>query len=215
MSWSWSSWWGSLTEINRILGEGPSPRIPHRDFWILNVNFRDTNCNLTRFVGQNLRAVRVSNFGLSRPVSVSIATSSHKLLSEIVRCCCEFRSVYTIEFWQCLRRMLCGYVYLGHASLVTIRRDFGREFTVGKFPNPPQIHCRLTPICAWMCFQWCLLHAQRCVRSFGSIAYECKTVRYWQCCVIPHVFGERLPTDVWWTACKFLPPFPWDFSFLV
>ena len=26
---------------------------------------------------------------------------------------------------------------LGHASLTTIRRDFGREFTVCKFPNPP------------------------------------------------------------------------------
>ena len=26
----------------------------------------------------------------------------------------------------------------GHASLVTIRRDFGREFTGCKFPNPPK-----------------------------------------------------------------------------
>ena len=43
----------------------------------------------------------------------------------------------TIEFWQCLWRMLCAYMYLGHASLTTIRRDFGHEFTGGKFPNPP------------------------------------------------------------------------------
>ena len=26
----------------------------------------------------------------------------------------------------------------GHASLTTIRRDFGYEFTGGKFPNPPK-----------------------------------------------------------------------------
>ena len=55
-----------------------------------------------------------------------------------VRSCCEFRSVYTIEFWQCLRRMLCAYMYLGHASLTTIRRDFGHEFTARKFPKPPK-----------------------------------------------------------------------------
>ena len=34
--------------------------------------------------------------------------------------------------------MLCTRIYLGHASLTTIRRDFGHEFTVGKFPNPPK-----------------------------------------------------------------------------
>ena len=34
--------------------------------------------------------------------------------------------------------MLCTCIYLGHASLTTIRRDFGHEFTVGKFPNPPK-----------------------------------------------------------------------------
>ena len=33
--------------------------------------------------------------------------------------------------------MLCAYMYLGHASLTTIRRDFGHEFTARKFPNPP------------------------------------------------------------------------------
>ena len=33
--------------------------------------------------------------------------------------------------------MLCAYVYLGHASLTTIRGDFGHEFTGCKFPNPP------------------------------------------------------------------------------
>ena len=33
--------------------------------------------------------------------------------------------------------MLCAYVYLGHGSLTTIRRDFGHEFTECKFPNPP------------------------------------------------------------------------------
>ena len=69
------------------------------------------------------------------------------------------------------------------------------------------------------CMRWmawnCLLHAQRCVRSFGSISYALKTVRYWRYCVIPHVFVERLPTDVWWTVCKSLPPFPWDISLLV
>ena len=107
------------------------------------------------------------------------------------------------------------FMYLGHAFPTTNRRDFGREFTVCKFPNPPQIDCTLTPIYAWMCFQWCLLHAQRCVRSFGSISYACKTARYWQSCVILPFFGERLPTDVWWTVCKFLPPFPWDTLLLV
>ena len=34
--------------------------------------------------------------------------------------------------------MLCTRIYLGHASLTTIRRDFGHEFTGGKFPNPPK-----------------------------------------------------------------------------
>ena len=52
------------------------------------------------------------------------------------------------------------FMYLGHAFPTTNRRDFGREFTACKFPNPPQIDCTLTPIYAWMCFQWCLLHAQ-------------------------------------------------------
>ena len=34
--------------------------------------------------------------------------------------------------------MLCTRIYLGHASLTTIRRDFGHEFTGCKFPNPPK-----------------------------------------------------------------------------
>ena len=34
--------------------------------------------------------------------------------------------------------MLCTRIYLGHASLTTIRRDFGHEFTGRKFPNPPK-----------------------------------------------------------------------------
>ena len=34
--------------------------------------------------------------------------------------------------------MLCAYVYLGHGSLTTNRRDFGHEFTGCKFPNPPK-----------------------------------------------------------------------------
>ena len=34
--------------------------------------------------------------------------------------------------------MLCTRIYLGHASMTTIRGDFGHEFTVCKFPNPPK-----------------------------------------------------------------------------
>ena len=34
--------------------------------------------------------------------------------------------------------MLCAYIHLGHASLTTIRCDFGHEFAVCKFPNPPK-----------------------------------------------------------------------------
>ena len=34
--------------------------------------------------------------------------------------------------------MLCAYMYLGHGSLTTIRRDFGHEFTARKFPKPPK-----------------------------------------------------------------------------
>ena len=33
--------------------------------------------------------------------------------------------------------MLCTRIYLGHASLTTIRGDFGHEFTGCKFLNPP------------------------------------------------------------------------------
>ena len=72
------------------------------------------------------------------------------------------------------------FMYLGHTFPTTNRRDFGHEFTVCKFPNPPQIHCTLTPIYVWMYFQYCLLHAQRCVRScceFRSVY----TIEFWQC----------------------------------
>jgi hypothetical protein len=34
--------------------------------------------------------------------------------------------------------MLCTRIYLGHASLTTIRRDFGHDFTECKFVNPPK-----------------------------------------------------------------------------
>ena len=34
--------------------------------------------------------------------------------------------------------MLCACVRPGHASLATIRRDFGHEFTARKFPKPPK-----------------------------------------------------------------------------
>ena len=98
----------------------------------------------------------------------------------------------------------------GHASLTTIRRDFGHEFTECKFPNPPKFVVDLP-----QSVLECGFNAQRCVCFFGSISYACKTARCWQSCVILPFFGERLPTDVWWTTCKFLPPFPWDISLLV
>ena len=34
--------------------------------------------------------------------------------------------------------MLCTCIYLGHASMTTILRDFGHEFTACKFPNSPK-----------------------------------------------------------------------------
>ena len=40
------------------------PKRGRLSFWILNVNFRNTNYNLTRFVGKNLGAATLSNFGL-------------------------------------------------------------------------------------------------------------------------------------------------------
>ena len=43
------------------------PNRGHTNFWIRHVNFRDTNYNLTRFVGKNLCDPRVSNFGLKKP----------------------------------------------------------------------------------------------------------------------------------------------------
>ena len=52
------------------------------------------------------------------------------------------------------------FMYLGHASLVTIRRDFGHEFTARKFPKPPKFIVDLPQ----SVFE-CAFNAQRCVRS--------------------------------------------------
>ena len=46
----------------------------------------------------------------------------------------------------------------------------------GKISRLAGIHLEDIP-CVIACVEW-LGTAQRCVRSFGSIAYECKTVRY-------------------------------------
>ena len=47
----------------------------------------------------------------------------------------------------------------GHASLTTNRRDFGHEFTGGKFPNPPKFVVDLP-----QSVLECVFNAQRCVR---------------------------------------------------
>ena len=52
---------------------------------------------------------------------------------------------------------------LGHASLTTIRRDFGREFTGCKFLNPPKFVVDLP-----QSVLECGFNAQRCVRSCGE-----------------------------------------------
>ena len=59
---------GSLTYLLVYLGAGALTYLLRISFWILNVNFRNTNYNLTRFVGKKIGAVRVSDFGLSTVV---------------------------------------------------------------------------------------------------------------------------------------------------
>ena len=53
----------------------------------------------------------------------------------------------------------------GHASLTTIRRDFGHEFTECKFPNPPKFVVDLP-----QSVLECVFNAQRCVRSCGEFS---------------------------------------------
>ena len=71
--------------------------------------------------------------------------------------------------------MLCTRIYPGHASLATIRRDFGHEFTARKFPNPPKFIVDLP-----QSVLECGFNAQRCVWSrcgFRSLY----TNEFWQC----------------------------------
>ena len=54
-----------------------------------------------------------------------------------VRSCCEFQSVYTIEFWQCLRRMLCAYM--------TSDTHLWRLFVVISVVNSQRVSFRIPP----------------------------------------------------------------------
>ena len=52
----------------------------------------------------------------------------------------------------------------GHASLTTIRRDFGHEFTECKFPNPPKFVVDLP-----QSVLECGFNAQACEADFTDI----------------------------------------------
>ena len=83
--------------------------------------------------------------------------------------------VYTLSNSDNVCDECCVHMYLGHVSLATIRRDFGREFTGCKFPTPPPPKFIVDLSQSVL---ECAFNAQRCVRSFGSISYACKTVRF-------------------------------------
>ena len=82
--------------------------------------------------------------------------------------------VYTLTNSDNVCDECCVHMYLGRVSLATIRRDFGREFTVCKFPTPPPKFI----VDLSQSVLECAFNAQRCVRFIGPISYACKTVRF-------------------------------------